>query len=164
MSSIGAIRAGRGGFMTRYVPAMAGLFLATAFMAAPALADDNSDVCFKETGEVAIAACTRAIQSRHFNGATLATIFNNRAIEYRQLGEYDRAIADYSQAIRLDAEFTGAYAGRGLAYEGKGEIAKAKAEYQKALAAPQKYNDGAWAHETARERLAALAEASKSKP
>jgi tetratricopeptide (TPR) repeat protein len=132
-----------------------GLALALAF--APARADDNSERCFKEEGQTAVEVCTRAIQSGKFTGATLATIYNNRAIELRQQSEYDRAIADYSQAIRLDADFTGAYAGRGLAYEGKGDIEKAKADYRKTLTVIKKYNDGQWAHDTARERLDALA-------
>jgi tetratricopeptide (TPR) repeat protein len=132
--------------------------LAAACAIAPARADDNSERCFKDEGASAIAACTRAIQSGKFNGGTLATLYHDRAIELRQTGEYERAIADYGQAIRVDADFTGAYAGRGLAYEGKGEVEKAKADYRKTLAVPQKYDDGKWAHDIARERLTALGE------
>jgi Tfp pilus assembly protein PilF len=136
--------------------AILAIALAGAFAAAPARADENSDRCFKEEGEAAIAACTRAIQSARFSGETLATLYHNRAIELRQDGDYDRAVADYSQAIRIDAEFTGAYAGRGLAYEGKGEVEQAKADYRKALAIAPKYDDGQWAHEMAGARLKAL--------
>jgi Tfp pilus assembly protein PilF len=136
--------------------AILAIALAGAFAAAPARADENSDRCFKEEGEAAIAACTRAIQSARFSGETLATLYHNRAIELRQDGDYDRAVADYSQAIRIDAEFTGAYAGRGLAYEGKGEVEQAKADYRKALASAPKYDDGQWAHEMAGARLKAL--------
>ena len=111
------------------------------------------------TATAAIAACTQAIQSGRFSGAELASIYDNRAIELRQQGEFDRAIADYTAAIRIDAELTGAYTGRGLAYEGKAEAEKAKADYRKALTLAQKYDDGAWAHETARGRLQALGRA-----
>jgi tetratricopeptide (TPR) repeat protein len=138
--------------------AQAVLAIALAFAAAPARADENSDRCFNEEGEAAIAACTHAIQSARFSGETLATLYHNRAIELRQDGDYDRAVADYSQAIRIDAEFTGAYAGRGLAHEGKGEVEQAKADYRKALAIAPKYEDGQWAHETAGARLKALGE------
>jgi tetratricopeptide (TPR) repeat protein len=130
--------------------------IVAAVAAAPAHTDENSDRCFKEEGEAAVAACTRAIQSGKFSGEPLAAIYHNRAIELRQDGDYDRAIADYSQAVRLEPEFTGAYAGRGLAHEGKGEIEKAKTEYRKALAVAPKYDDGQWAHETASARLKAL--------
>ena len=118
--------------------------------------DPSADLCFKEAGEAAIAACTRAIQSGRFGGAQLATIYDNRAMELRQQGDYDRAIADYSEAIRMDADLTGAYAGRGLAYEAKVDVEKATADYRKALSVAAKYEDGQWAHDTARERLAAL--------
>src|ERR1700676_93245 len=102
--------------------------------------------------------CVLACAGATFSGGTLATLHHDRAIELRQTGEYERAIADYSQAIRMDAELTGAYAGRGLAYEGKGEVEKAKTNYRKALAVPQKNDGGKWAHEIARERLTALGE------
>ena len=118
--------------------------------------DDSGERCFTQAGEAAIAACTRAIQSGRFSGSELASIHENRAIELRQQGEFDRAIADYTAAIHIDAGLPGAYAGRGLAYEGKAEADKAKADYRKALALAQKSDDGQWAHETARGRLEAL--------
>jgi tetratricopeptide (TPR) repeat protein len=129
-----------------------------AFVAALAVSrtDVNADACFTEQGEAAIAACTQAISSGRFSGDDLATIYDNRAIELRQRGEYDRAIADYSAALRIDGDLVGAYAGRGLAYEGKAEVEKARADYRQALALAQKYQDGQWAQETARQRLAAL--------
>jgi tetratricopeptide (TPR) repeat protein len=118
--------------------------------------DDSGERCFTQAGEAAIAACTRAIQSGRFSGAELASIYDNRAIELRQQGDFDSAVADYTAAIHIDAELTGAYTGRGLAYEGKAEAEKAKADYLKALTLAQKYDDGVWAHETARGRLEAL--------
>jgi tetratricopeptide (TPR) repeat protein len=118
--------------------------------------DDSGERCFTQEGAAAIAACTKAIQSGRFSGAELASIYDNRAIELRQQGDFDRAIADYTAAIHIDAELTGAYTGRGLAYEGKAEAEKAKTDYLKALTVAQKYDDGVWAHETARGRLQAL--------
>ena len=144
--------------MKRLALALLAAITAALVAAAPAHADENSGRCFKDEGEAAIAACTRAIQSGKFSGEPLAAIYHNRAIELRRDGDYDRAIADYSQAVRLEPEFTGAYAGRGLAHEGKGEIEKAKTEYRKALAVAPKYDDGQWAHETASARLKALGE------
>jgi tetratricopeptide (TPR) repeat protein len=120
--------------------------------------DDSGERCFTQEGEAAITACTQAIQSGRFSGAELASIYDNRAIELRQQGEFDRAIADYTAAIHIDAELTGAYTGRGLAWEGKAEAEKAKADYRKALTLAQKYDDGQWAHETAHGRLQALGE------
>jgi tetratricopeptide (TPR) repeat protein len=135
-----------------------------AWPAGAARADEASDICFKKTGQEAITGCTRAIQSGKFKGSGLAVLYNNRAIEERQLRDFDRAITDYTQAIRLDADFTGAYAGRGLAWEGKGDIEKAKVDYRKSLTVIEKYNDGKWAHDTARDRLAELEKGTTDAP
>jgi tetratricopeptide (TPR) repeat protein len=82
--------------------------------------------------------------------------WNNRALAWKRKGELDRAIADLDQAIRIDAAYTAAYTNRGQTFEEKGDIARAKADYRAALAMPQKYGNGRWAHDKARERLAAL--------
>jgi tetratricopeptide (TPR) repeat protein len=146
--------------MKRVVPLALAAASVVAFAAAIATArsDRSADNCFTQQGEAAIAACTHAIRSGRFGGHDLATIYGNRAIELRERGDYDKAIADYSEAIRIDSELSGAYTGRGLAYEGKAEVDKAKADYRKALALPPKYDDAQWAHDTARQRLAALGE------
>jgi tetratricopeptide (TPR) repeat protein len=120
--------------------------------------DKSAESCFQQQGEAAIAACTQAIGSGRFSGGELAGIYDNRAIELRESGEFDRAIADYSEALRIDDALTGAYTGRGLAYEGKAELEKAKADYRRALTLQATYNDAAWAQDTARQRLAALGE------
>lgn len=136
-----------------------GVLAAAAAVAAPLLrTDDSAQRCFTDDGDAAVAACTHAIESGRFIGPELAAIYDNRAIELRQIGQYDRAIADYSEAIRHDAQLTGAYTGRGLAYEGANEREKAKADYRKVLTLAPKYADGEWARETARQRLAELAE------
>ncbi len=136
-----------------------GLVAAAAAVAAPLLrTDDSAQRCFTQQGDAAVAACTRAIQSGRFSGPALAAIYDNRAIELRQLGEFPRAIADYTDAIRHDGALTGAYTGRGLAYEGTNEVAKARADYQKALTLAPKSGDGAWALNVARGRLAARAD------
>ena len=144
--------------MTRHALVLLG---AAAIFAAPGIffltrGDANAERCFAEKGEAAIAACTRAIDSGRFSGPALAAIYDNRAIELRQQGDYDEAIGDYSEALRHDAALTGAYTGRGLAYEGANEIAKAKLDYHAALAVGVQRADGEWAQQTARGRLAAL--------
>jgi len=47
--------------------------------------------------------------------------------------EYDKAIADYTKAIRIDPKFASAYSNRGSAYGMKGEYDKAIADYTKAM-------------------------------
>jgi tetratricopeptide (TPR) repeat protein len=85
-----------------------------------------------------------------------------RAFVWFDKRDYDRAIADFDEAIRLDADYTAAFTNRGLAFERKGEPERARKDFEAALALAQKYRDGKWAHDTARERLAALAAAQTS--
>ncbi len=144
--------------MKRLVPGLFAAASAAAFVLAIATVrpDGSIDACFNEQGQAAIAACTHAISSGRFSGEELASLYDNRAIELRQRGDYDKAIADYSDALRINGELTGAYTGRGLAYEGKAEVEKAKADYRRALTLTQPSDDAQWAQNTARQRLAAL--------
>jgi tetratricopeptide (TPR) repeat protein len=84
-------------------------------------------------GDAAIAACTRAINSGAFRGDQLAKIYLNRGIEYGGKGNHDRAIEDFSEAIRLWPNYASAYYRRGLSERAKddntvgdADIAKAK--------------------------------------
>jgi tetratricopeptide (TPR) repeat protein len=58
-------------------------------------------------------------------------------LSYERKGDYDRAIADYSEVIRLDKVWktpnaSGGYSNRGSAYEKKGELDKALADFREA--------------------------------
>ncbi|MBM4095019.1 MAG: tetratricopeptide repeat protein, partial [Planctomycetes bacterium] len=59
--------------------------------------------------------------------------FSARADAARQKGEYDKAIADSTEAIRLDPEYADAYANRGEAWRQKGELEKALGDFAEAL-------------------------------
>ncbi len=85
-----------------------------------------------------------------------AFAYNNRGITYMDKRDYERALSDFNDSIRIDPTYTAAYTNRALAHERKGDTARARTEFQAALGIPQKYNNGKWAHDTARERLAAL--------
>ena len=90
--------------------------------------------------------------------------WNNRGLALRRKGEFDRAIADFDQAIRIDPGYTAAYSNRGQTYEEKGDKERAKIDYLAALAVPQKYSNGKYAHDKARERLLALGVPAESLP
>ena len=77
-------------------------------VAGPASADDTTR-CAREAGDVAIAACSRAINS----GAGRPSLnYNNRGNALRSKGDMDRAIADLTEAIRLDPKYAIAYNNR----------------------------------------------------
>ena len=93
-------------------------------------AADDAMLCTSETGDVAIAACTRAINS----GAGRPSInYNSRGEAYHGEGDMDRAIADYTEALRLDPKYTFAYYNRGDAYRYNGDLDRAIADYTEAL-------------------------------
>ena len=48
-------------------------------------------------------------------------------------GEYNKAIADYTEAIRLDPKYKQAYTNRGVSYAKKGEYDKAIADFTEAI-------------------------------
>ena len=50
----------------------------------------------------------------------------NSGVARARKGEFDRAIADFSEAIRLDPSYAEALSNRALAYEKKGELGKAE--------------------------------------
>ncbi len=56
-------------------------------------------------------------------------------------GSHDKAIADYSEAIRLKPDLADAYAGRGEAYDAKGEHGKAIADLTEAIRRKPDYAD-----------------------
>ena len=82
-----------------------------------------------------------------------------RSIALRQRGDIEGAIADADKAIRLYPDYNAAYVARGLAFEAKGDTGRARADYSVALALPAKYPSGQDAQRQARERMAALDQA-----
>jgi len=59
--------------------------------------------------------------------------YNNRGLPWNAKGEYDKAIADFDQAIGLDPKLALAYNGRGYAWNAKGENDKAIADFDQAI-------------------------------
>jgi tetratricopeptide (TPR) repeat protein len=92
-------------------------------------ADDRTD-CQTGRSDVRIAACTRILQSNPSDFNALA----NRGGAFRMTGEYDRAVADLDQAMRLNPKnIAGVFLERGRAYEGKGDYRLAIADLSEAL-------------------------------
>jgi tetratricopeptide (TPR) repeat protein len=80
----------------------------------------------------------------------------NRGLVYRDMSRNEEAIRDFDAALARDKGYTAAHTTRGMAHEKMGVRDKAIDDFRAALATPQKYNNGAWAHATARAHLKAL--------
>ncbi len=59
-------------------------------------------------------------------------MYYGRAWAYGAVGDYDKAVTDYTEAIRLNPKYAEAYYGRGWAYSKKGETAKAEDDFAQA--------------------------------
>jgi tetratricopeptide (TPR) repeat protein len=113
--------------------------LAVMLAAGPVLAQSALDrrTCEGEDGASAaqqrVDACSAVIKGGRDKGEKLAEAFNNRGLAYRLKGDYDRAIADYAQAIKLNGKFAAAFNNRGVAYDKKGDYDRAIADFDQAI-------------------------------
>ena len=70
---------------------------------------------------------------------TSADRYAGRAFVYRNGGDWDRAIADFSEAIRLDPKEPGRYASRGDVWDEKSDYDRAMADFDKAISLNPRY-------------------------
>jgi tetratricopeptide (TPR) repeat protein len=101
--------------MARRIPnaVVAGLWAALAIPAAAQ--DPNARACRGEgdvTLDQRITACTALIGSRTLSAEALADAFNNRGGAHYYKSEYDRALTDYEQAIKLNPNSPSAFNNR----------------------------------------------------
>jgi len=108
-------------------------FTSTVWLATTPAAADDVDTCEKASGDEAIAACARAINSGLYSGRQLADLFHSRCFEWNKKQESDKAIADCNQAIRLEPNDTNAFFNRGYAYKAKGRYDRAIEDYDQAI-------------------------------
>jgi tetratricopeptide (TPR) repeat protein len=80
-----------------------------------------------------IAVCTRLVHEQKETVQVRTLAYFHRANAHQSKGEYERAIADFTAALRLDPKFRDAWSGRGFAYGDKGAIEHAIADLSEAL-------------------------------
>jgi len=84
------------------------------------------------TDDQTIAGCTRVIQSGRENQRDLASAYFNRGVAYGHKGDFDRAIRDFDQAIKINPSYEAFYS-RGLTYSNKGLWDRAIQDYDEAI-------------------------------
>jgi tetratricopeptide (TPR) repeat protein len=87
----------------------------------------DSQTCAGSSGDAGIAICTREITSGKYTGPNLARRYYNRGVLYSAKEDNDRAIADYSEAIRLNPKQALAFFNRGYVYAIQGDTDRAMA-------------------------------------
>jgi outer membrane protein OmpA-like peptidoglycan-associated protein/tetratricopeptide (TPR) repeat protein len=99
---------------------------------------DGADDC-AGSGRDDIAACDRLIASGKLTDSQLASAYYNRGLARLDMGEYDRAIADFDQSTGLDPTTAWTFNNRGIAWYAKGNLDRAAADFDQAIRLDPKY-------------------------
>ena len=111
--------------------AVGSLLLAGTFESRAAA--DDARICARDSGEIAIDACSRAIKSGRYKGHELARQYLNRGVERRLKQDYDLALADYGEAARIDKKYADAFYNRCVIYNFKGDYDRAVTDCSQAI-------------------------------
>ena len=115
---------------------------------APPAPPPNADaaLCSSTTNhpDLAIKHCTAAIASHKGTNEMLAQWYVLRGVEWSTKGDYDRAVADHTTALKLDAKVAHAHYYRATAWANKGDFERAIADFDAAL--QQRPNDALTHH------------------
>src|SRR5262245_36471397 len=85
------------------------------------------------TPDVQIDGCTSLIDSGKQTPQTLVIAYHNRGNAYMAKGEYDRAVQDYGESIKLNPNYARAFNNRGVAYQKKGAHDLAIKDFDEAI-------------------------------
>jgi tetratricopeptide (TPR) repeat protein len=97
---------------------------------------DERRRCFASEGvtpQQKLESCTLLIEPGGQSSQTRVAALNSRGNVHLSLRNYDRAIDDYNEAIRLDPAYAIGFNNRGLAYQRKGQIDRAIEDYDEAI-------------------------------
>jgi tetratricopeptide (TPR) repeat protein len=157
----------------RRAPAiLSGLCLAAAFaLACPAVAQEYSDEDFDEgfgedvpalsqderwcwdegeeySPEQQVTGCNALLDGGAATPEDIPYIIAMRGWSYQEMEDYERAIADYSEKIRLQPQAADGYGWRAGAYLGKGDYARAIEDYSRAIQlGPEETDIAVWYHD-----------------
>jgi tetratricopeptide (TPR) repeat protein len=127
---------------------------------------ENMWNCYYGEQDLQIKGCTALAQSGSETTTFRANIYNRRGVIWMTQGLYDKALADFSQAIVLDPNVAESYYNRGVVYRMTDRDDKAVADYTKAIALQpdfaDAYNNRSSAYGKAGRQDEAIADASKA--
>ncbi|HTR84589.1 MAG TPA: serine/threonine-protein kinase, partial [Reyranella sp.] len=79
--------------------------------------------------EQRIQGCTGLID----NGSASVEAYYNRGFAYNNKGQFDKAIADFDEALKLKPDLALAYNNRGFSYNAKGDFDRAESDLERAI-------------------------------
>ncbi len=111
------------------------LLIAASPAAATGLEDAQQGVAALRGGKYdeALKLFARAIKSGELNRVDSAVVHNGAGIAYKQLGQYDLALAAYGRAIAVKPDFARAYFNRAALHGERRNFADAVHDYGKAI-------------------------------
>jgi tetratricopeptide (TPR) repeat protein len=109
------------------------LMFGSAIVAVGCSRQVNQFNCGSAFPDARITGCTALIDAGHDSGAKLSVIYNNRGTAYLSKRDYDRAIQDFDESIRLNVSFALAYYDRGNAFDNRGIADAFKNDYNRAV-------------------------------
>ena len=140
--------------------------LAVWLFAAPAGAATWDDCKQEKNLDLAIRSCTYIVKNTKETTKNRALAYFYRGVAHADKREYDDAIADYTEAVKLNPKHAPSYNNRGSTYEKQGDNKSALADYSKAIqAAPNfglAYNNRCWSYYLARDFKNALPDCNKA--
>ena len=89
--------------------------------------------CGDPDPEVSISICSAIIQAGRAKGRELAVAHTERGVAYVALLDYDRALSDFGEALRIDPTFAKAFANRGAVHGAKQDFDKAIEDFTRAI-------------------------------
>jgi tetratricopeptide (TPR) repeat protein len=96
----------------------------------------NADLCNgmnRRSAESQIIGCSALIKSGVNTPKVLAIAYNNRGNGFSGIGEYERAIQDYTESINIDPHDAKPFNNRGVAYQKTGKYDRAIADFDAAI-------------------------------
>jgi lipoprotein NlpI len=106
------------------------LLLGTASAAMGQSRQESLNKCRSVHPDVKITGCTALIQAGQDTKENLSVIYNNRGAAYDDKRDYDHAIQDYNEAIRLNPKLVSAYSNRGFIYFSQFNLAATIEDYE----------------------------------
>ena len=122
--------------VTRSVASALILLLFGSLAAAQSARLKNIELCNgadRTSPQPQIDGCTALIDSGDEAPRVLAIAYNNRGNAHTERGEYDRAIQDYDQSVKIDPTYAKAFNNRGVAYKKKREYDRAIRDFDEAI-------------------------------